>query len=63
MFDVKKKSFIVSSLEIRGHLDEEQNKGDLVRRIIQFWSDDGELILEYDPWKKESKVFREDLLQ
>lgn len=62
MFDVKVVSFIRSDLTLRGASPEEQAKGDCARRIIQFWTDDGDLVFEYDPWKKKTKVFREDLL-
>jgi len=62
MFGLKRKTFIVSDLELRGHLDKEQQNGDCARRIIQFYTDNGELVLEYDPWKKTTTVFREDLL-
>lgn len=62
MFDVKTVKFIRSDLTLRGALAEEQANGDCARRIIQFWTNDGDLVFEYDPWKKKTEVFREDLL-
>ncbi len=62
MFDVKEVTYIKSSLELRGSLPQEQAEGDCARRIIQWWSKKGELIMEYDPYLKTSKIFREDLL-
>ena len=59
---VKKKSFIVTNLEMRGISKGEQERGDVGRRITQIYSDDGNLIFEYDPYTKESKVVRPDLL-
>ncbi len=62
MFDVKVVSFIRSDLTLRGDTPVEQAKGDLARRITEFWTDDGILVFEYDSYKHKAKVFREDLL-
>ena len=58
----KKKSFIVTTLKTRGITPREQDEGGVGRRITEFWSDEGILILEYDPYTKKCQVYREDLL-
>jgi len=62
MFNSKIVKFIRSDLDLRGHTVREKESGGVGRRITQFYSEDGILIFEYDPYTKESKVFREDLL-
>ncbi len=62
MFDVKTVKYIRSDLQLRGHTQPEQDKGDCARRIIQFWTDDGILVFEHDPYLHKTEVFREDLI-
>ena len=58
----KKVSFIRTDLTTRGGDPVSQADGQCARSIIQFWTEDGKLVFEYDTWKKRAKVFEEDLL-
>jgi len=48
---VKLIQVIVTDLELKGASLMEQDRGDVARRITQYWSLEGELLAEVDPYK------------
>ncbi len=48
--DVEVIQVVRTALTLRGATPKEQQAGEVARRIIQYWSLDGELLAEVDVW-------------
>lgn len=48
--DVEVIQVVRTALTLRGATTKEQRAGEVARRIVQYWSFDGELLAEVDVW-------------
>lgn len=53
---------IRTELELRGGSEKEQRQGYVARRVVQYWSVDGELLAEVDPAPNPTRSPLDDMM-